>query len=95
MAKIKSAVKTLLDNDRVRVSESSWKPGTEGASMKRPTRVVRALKGGTLTRVFENGKTEKVERKSGEIYYMEADAVAHSLKNEGKSTVVLLNIFLK
>jgi hypothetical protein len=62
--------------------------------MELPVRVTRALKGGTLTRTFPGGKSEKVKFKTGEVRYGEAVST-HSVKNSGKSTIHLYSVFLK
>jgi nitrogen fixation protein FixH len=92
----KATQKVLVDNDKVRVFEITFKPGDKGnPNVKRPARVVRALKGGTLTVIYEDGKTEKRTFKTGEVKYFDAETSANTLKNEGKSDIVLYAVFLK
>jgi hypothetical protein len=62
--------------------------------MELPARITRALKGGTLTRTFAGGKSDKVKFKTGEVRYGEAVST-HSVKNSGKSTIHLYSVFLK
>ena len=85
----------LLDNDKVRVFEATWKPGSESPSAKRPPRVVRVTTGGTLSYVYADGRIEKITKKTGEVYYVDADTVAFSVRNESETEVVLMNIVLK
>ena len=87
-------IKDIFENSKVRVVEVTSKPGSESASMELPARVTRALKGGTLTRIFADGKKEKVTFKSGEVRYGDPTPMA-IIKNTGKSTVVLYSVFLK
>ena len=94
-AKIQKAVMTdILVNDKVRVVEVIMKAGAESDNVELPVRVTRALKGGTLTRTFPGGKSEKVKFKNGEVRFSEA-VPTHVVKNSGKSTIHLYSVFLK
>ena len=86
--------KVLLENDKVRVTESTWTPGAESMSVARLPRVVRSLTGGTLTRIYPDGKTEKITRKKGEVSFFDATP-PYIVKNEGKTTIVLYVVVLK
>ena len=90
----KQEVKVLVENDKVRVSENRWVRGAESESVARPNRVVRALKGGTLQRIYPDGKKVTVEWKAGEVKFMEK-ADPYIVKNIGKSEVVLYVVGLK
>ena len=88
------AQKVMIDNDRVRVSESVFKPGEENPMVERGYRVTRVLKGSTsVVRTHSNGKTEKIEWKEGGVYESPADNA--STKNIGKSEVVIYTVVLK
>ena len=78
----------LKETDKVRVYEVSFKPGDETASIARPFRVIRALKGGTIQRTYPDGKTEKVVYKDGEVKLVGPDPVFKG-KNVGKTTILL------
>jgi hypothetical protein len=94
-AKVSEAViKDIVENDKVRVVEVTLKPGSVSASMALPARVTRGLKGGVLTRVFTDGKKEKVKFKFGEVKYADPTPEA-TLKNTSKKTIVLYSVFLK
>ncbi len=94
-AKISEAViKDIFENDKVRVVEATWKPGAESTGMELPARVTRGLKGGILTRIYADGKKEKVKFKSGEVRYGDPAPKA-IIKNMGKNAVVLYSVFLK
>jgi hypothetical protein len=90
----KASLTDILANDKVRVVEVTMKPGSESDSMELPARVTRALKGGTLTRTFPGGKSEKIKFKTGEVRFGEA-VPTHVVKNSGKSTIHLYSVFLK
>jgi hypothetical protein len=90
----KQEQKVLLENDKVRVTETRWVAGAVSDSAKRPARVVRALKGGTLQRTYPDGKTELSTYKTGEVRFFEADG-PYALKNIGKSEMVLYSVGLK
>ena len=91
---VKAAINEILANDKVQVMEVTFKPGAETDSMELPQRVTRALKGGTLTRIFPGGKKEKVKFKTGEVRYGEA-VPEHVVKNPGRGTIQLYSVFLK
>ena len=93
-AKTEPTVKVLVENDKVRVTETTWKHGDATQSITRPARVVRSLTGGTLTRIYPDGKTEKIVRKKGEVSFFDATP-AYVVKNEGKTTIVLYGVSLK
>jgi hypothetical protein len=88
------AQKILVDNDRVRVVESVWKPGEVNPLVPRGYRVTRVLKGSTtILRTHADGKTETIEWKEGGVYVSPADNA--SSKNVGKSEVVSYTVTLK
>lgn len=90
-AKGKSEQKVLIDNDRVRVTETRFRPGDEGPNVERPYRITRALKGGTLERIYPDGRREKREWKTGEVREDGPDK-AFVPKNVGKTEVVLYSV---
>lgn len=90
----KAAVKVLFENDKVRVFEVRFKPGDEGRNVARPFEVVRALNGGTIQRTYADGKTEKVEWKTGQVR-AQGPSPVFTPKNIGKTDVVLYVVFLK
>jgi len=91
----KSAMKVLAENDKLRAYEARFKPGDENLSVpSSATRVVRALKGGTLLRTYADGKTEKVEWKTGDVR-INAPSGQYTAKNVGKTEIVLYVVLLK
>ena len=90
-----ATIKVLAENDKVRAFETTYAPGAENKAVPRSaTRVVRALKGGTLQRTHADGKTENVVYKTGDVRINEPGA-AYTTKNVGKSEVKLYVILLK
>ena len=88
------AQKLLLDNDRMRATESTFKPGEVNPMESRGHRVTRVLKGSTtIERTHSNGKTEKIEWKEGGVYYSPADNA--SAKNIGKGEVTIYTVTMK
>jgi hypothetical protein len=88
------AIKVLVDNDRVRVTESVFKPGEENPMEARAYRINRVIKGNTtIERRHKNGKVEKIEWKEGGVYESGPDNA--SAKNVGKGEVVLYTVTLK
>ena len=87
------AQKVLVDNDRVRVSESVFKPGEVNPLQKRGYRVTRVLKGTTTVERTTDGKTERLEYKEGNVYV--APAGMSTTKNVGKSEVTIYTVVLK
>lgn len=86
--------KTLVDNDRVRVSESVFKPGEANPMANRGYRVTRVLKGNTtVMRTTPDGKAETIEWKEGGVYVSPAGPT--STKNVGKSAVTIYTVVLK
>ena len=86
--------KVFLENDRVRVFEVTFRPGDAGATVERPLRVIRVLKGGTLTLIHPDGKKEKLLWKTGEVRVRQA-TLPYSPKNEGKANIVLYVVYVK
>jgi hypothetical protein len=89
-------VTVVMENDKVRVFEVLFKPGDENKAVpSASSRVIRAFKGGTLQRMYADGKTQKVEWKTGETRFVEGEKVAFTTKNIGKSEVHLYIVVLK
>ncbi|MFD2270868.1 hypothetical protein ACFS07_06395 [Undibacterium arcticum] len=95
-APLKEELTVLLDNDKVRVVEQRLKPGAESESRARPYRVVRALKGGTLQRIYLDGTKEIRQWKTGEVRVDESTDASYIVKkNIGKTETVLYVVNLK
>lgn len=85
--------KVILENDKVRIQESHYKPGTGGPMAERPGRAVLTVKGGTFTRTYPDGKKVKIETKTGEWRWLEKET--YSFENTGKTEIVLQSVNLK
>jgi hypothetical protein len=86
--------KVVFENDKVRALESTWKPGEEAPSVARGARLVRTIKGGTLTRIYPDGKIEKIVSKDGQVRWFDATP-PYAIKNETKSPVTLYSVYPK
>jgi hypothetical protein len=86
---VKSTVvtKVLLENDKVRVTETTFKPGDISFS-ERKARVSYPLKNGTLERTTKDGKKTSYERKAGEALWQAADNDV--VRNVGKNEYVVV-----
>jgi hypothetical protein len=88
--------KVLLENDKVQVFEVTFKPGDENKAVPSSSyRVLRALSSGTIQRTYAEGKTEKVEYKTGDVRMNEPSKQTYTAKNIGKTDVVLYVVVLK
>lgn len=89
---------TLIENERVLVFTATLPPGAETPSVARELdRVVYAVKGGTIQRNYDDGSTTRYTYKTGDVVYANQpqDKQKYSIKNIGKSTVVLQVTYLK
>ncbi|HYS56984.1 MAG TPA: hypothetical protein VEM34_02465 [Burkholderiales bacterium] len=94
-AKATATQKVLLENDRVKVYEVTYKRGAENTSVpSSSTRVVRALKGGTIQRVYSDGKKENVTYKAGQVRLNEPGP-GYTTKNIGKTEIVFYVVQVK
>ena len=92
----KATIKTLLDHDKARAVEVIWKPGDVNESIPTSSfRVTHVIKGGTLERTYVDGKTEKVEWKTGEVRMTEPSTQKFTNKNIGKTEIVFYVVILK
>jgi|SRR6267142_2847419 len=92
----KATVKVLLDNDKVRVTENRYRPGDVGEEDRSQYRVNRTLQGGTLERIYPDGKKEKLELKTGQVRFLEPSKGGnYKVMNVGKTTVVNYVVRLK
>lgn len=93
-AKGAPVVKVLLENDKVRVTETTYKPGDASASRERVPRLSYTPKGGMSERGNPDGKKVKREVKAGEWrWYGEKET--YSVTNVGKTTIVYIGILYK
>ena len=93
--KATNTTKVLHEDDRVRVTEVTTKPGERGNSIVRGFRVVRFLQGGTQERTYADGRKEKLERKTGEVIVAGPDKEAYYVSNIGKTTTMVYIVSIK
>jgi len=91
----KAVQKVFSEDDRVRVTETTFKPRDVGPNVMRGFRVTRALKGGMTERTWADGKKEKVEWKTGEVRVQGPDKQAFQNKNVGKTDIVFYTVNIK
>ena len=84
--------KVVLENDKVRIAETTFKPGEVSRVNRRP-RANYFLTNGTLERTDKDGKKTVVERKAGTAIWLEADSDV--VRNVGKTTLVLISVQVK
>jgi len=94
-AKVADGPKILVENDKVRVFELTYKPGVKNEnSVSTAIRVVRALKGGTVERTYSDGKKETIVWKTGEVKILQPGP-AFTNENVGNSDVELYVVLVK
>jgi hypothetical protein len=94
-AKGEAKTTVMLENDRVKVNMVEYKPGDVNTTVPSSSpRVVHALRGGTLTRTYADGKTEDIVWKEGEVRFNEPTKVAYTAKNSGKTDIKLYVVVL-
>jgi len=85
--------KVLIDNEKVIVVETRYKPGEASEMRERNARVTRALTSGDMERTYADGKKEVVHWKAGDVKYSPKATFVN--KNVGKTEVVLFVTTLK
>jgi hypothetical protein len=90
----KAVIKVLHEDEKVRVVETTYAPGAESEGNRSVYRVTRALKPGTLQRIYPDGKTENIEWKEGTVRVNKPSG-PYRTKNVGKSEMVLYAVQLK
>jgi len=87
------APKVILENDKVRIIETRYKPGAGGPMQERLGRATYSVKGGTFERTYADGRKEKIVTKTGEWRWLEK--ASYSFQNIGKSDIVLNTVYPK
>lgn len=96
--KADGVAKILLENDKVQVLEGTWKPGQIRPAQAEGNRVVRVMKGGTLLRIYPDGKTKEIVLKAGDVKWFDESngaTTVYSIENVGETEVVLFAVVLK
>jgi hypothetical protein len=87
-----AATKVLLENDKVRVAQTTFQPGDVSRAQRR-ARTSYTVAGGTLERTSKDGKKTVYERKAGEAVWLEADNDV--VRNVGKTAVTVVTVQIK
>ena len=91
----KPTITVLAESDKAKAYTVQYKPGDENKTIANATtRVIRALKGGTLLRTYADGKTEKAEWKAGDVKIRGAEG-PYTTKNIGKTELLIYVVQLK
>jgi len=86
--------KLFIDNDKVRVTDTTFKPGEVSPSIERPYRITRVIRGGKTVRTYADGETVEREFKTGEVFAAGPDK-PYSAKSISKTDIVLYSVNLK
>jgi hypothetical protein len=87
-----AVTKVLLENDKVRVTETTFKPGDVNRA-DRKARTNYIVEGGKLERTTKDGKKSSYERKKGTAHYLAADNDV--VRNVGTTTFVVVTVVQK
>ncbi|MEA3192848.1 MAG: beta-alanine degradation protein BauB [Betaproteobacteria bacterium] len=85
-------IKVLLENAKVRVTETTFLPG-DVSRADRKARTNYVVTDGKLERTTKDGKKSVYERKAGTAVWMEADKDV--VRNVGKTTYVVIGVTQK
>jgi len=88
----KNVYKFIMENDRVRVLEASFKPGDKAIMHDHPDHLVYVLSDGKI-KLKSSGKTDVLELKKGQAVFLKAQS--HEAENTGKTDLHLLVVELK
>jgi quercetin dioxygenase-like cupin family protein len=86
--------KVRVENEHVRVVESTLAPGEKEAMHTHPAGWYYVTKPGTMKVLFANGKIETWDAKEGEAGWMEAEG-PHTSENVGKTTMGYILVEVK
>ena len=95
MAKGAPTIKVLLENDKVKVYLTTYKPGDVNTAVaSSATRIVRVMQGSTIERTYADGKKETLVFKAGAVNYY-TQLPAYNVKNIGKTVFQTYVVQLK
>ena len=89
-----STVKVVLENDRVRVRDVTFPPGSSGMHTHELAHVGVVIQGGTLVFKYPDGKSETAKLEPGGVGYRGAN-VSHEPVNTGTTPVRVIEVELK
>jgi hypothetical protein len=90
----RTPARVMFDNGEVRVQEVVFGPGEMGQLIARPFRVIRVLQGGTMLRIYPEGRSETVVYRTGDVIVYEPEQ-PFVPKNVGSTDIVLFVVALK
>ena len=88
----KNVYKFIMENDRVRVLEASFKPGDKAIMHDHPDHLVYVFNDGKIN-LKSSGKTDVLDLKKGQAVFLKAQS--HEAENTGKTDLHLLVVELK
>jgi len=86
-------IQVKLDNNRVRVFETTLQPGDKEQLHSHPASVIYVLAGGTTRNHAADGKTTETTLQAGDVVYR--DPLIHWAENIGTTTIRLILVELK
>ena len=86
-------IKLKFENPRVRVLETTVKPGEKEAVHSHPTSVIYVIEGGKFRNHASDGAVSEAELQTGDVYYR--DPLTHWAENIGDTTIRLVLVELK
>src|SRR3989449_7754384 len=86
--------KVFIETEKVRVTETTFRPGEVSPSIERRYRITRVIKGGKTVRTYADGKPVEREFKTGEVFAAGPDK-PYSAKSISKTDIVLYSVNLK
>lgn len=86
-------INVKLDNPRVRVFESTLKPGDKEALHSHPASIIYVIEGGKVRNHAADGTVAEGELKTGDVQYREP--LTHWAENIGTTTTRLIIVELK
>ena len=90
----KPKVKVLAENEKLRIYDAIDRPGDTSPIASWPEHVVFWVNGGSLERTYADGSKEVVTHKAGEVSVV-TEKRSYSVKNNGKTSVHLIEVWLK
>lgn len=85
--------KLVFENERVRVLDAQFKPGSKIAMHSHPDHFAYVLAAGNMRLSYPDGTTKDIEAKAGDVMWVKAET--HAGENIGTTDVHLLVVELK
>lgn len=86
-------INVKVDNARVRVFESTLKPGDKEALHSHPASIIYVIEGGKVRNHAADGTVAEGELKTGDVQYREP--ITHWAENIGTTTIHMILVELK